>query len=197
MNDDPQDLPENERVEGLARRAIAAILSHDRSLVSTAHACTGFDEQTRCTVCGRDGNEPAPVITVFAHALGRWWWNASGGGSAVYYVPAYTVMPVLRAYLAQRDELRKLRAERERSDYQWLAAQKGAIDRMVERALLGEAAPAMVIGETAPGGLTTVRAVADEVWAIAKGLGVSDIARRLKGLASRLHELSTEKGERD
>jgi hypothetical protein len=113
---DEQRIPETERLEAVARRAIADILAHGRRYAFNlnGHSCRGFDEKLRCNVCGRDGKCAPDVVTLFVGTLGHWWVNGTGGGRAVDYVPANLVLPVLRGYLAQRDELQKLRVEREK-----------------------------------------------------------------------------------
>jgi len=72
-------------------------------------SCRGYDDRIRCTVCGRDGRRAPDVVTLFVGVLGQFWINGTGGGRAVDYVPADRVLPVLRAFLAQRDERRRLR----------------------------------------------------------------------------------------
>lgn len=104
-----QRIQEPERVEAVARRTLADILNHARRPGFTAHVCTGFDARMLCTTCGRDGHREPDVVTLFAGALGQCWVNATGGGRPVDYVPVATVLPVLRAYLAQGAELRRLR----------------------------------------------------------------------------------------
>jgi hypothetical protein len=106
-----QVVQEEERTEAIARRTIADFLGHVRRYSQFAHACRGFDECLRCRECGRDGARPPDVVTLFVGVLGRWWVNATGGGHAVDYVPVDRVLPVLRAYLAQSAELRRLRRE--------------------------------------------------------------------------------------
>jgi hypothetical protein len=196
MSDD-QRIPESERLEAVARRLLADFLGHGRrwgrGWNSVAHRCFGFDNRARCNECGRDGNRAPDIVTLFVGTLGQWWVNGTAGGRPVEYVPASLVLPVLRAFLAQSAELHKLRADRDRDDYRWLAAQDRAVSMAVEDALLG---PVKNDREAAaPGDLHSVRVVADAVWAVAKGLDVSDAARRLKGLASRLHELESERSK--
>lgn len=129
MSDD-QRIPEPERVEAVARRLLADLISHARgwSVSLNGHSCRGYDDRLRCTVCGRDGKRAPDVVTLFVGTLGHWWVNGTGGGRAVDYVPADRVLPVLRAFLAQRAELRRLRAERDKleRDYDDLSREMSA-----------------------------------------------------------------------
>ena len=187
-----EPLPEGERVEAVARRLLADIVAAAKSTWHpTSHPCREYDDKMLCTECGRDGNRAPDVVTLFVHAGGSWWVNGTAGGRSTDYVPASLVLPVLREFLAQRAELRKLRAERDRDGYRWLAAQDRAVSTAVDDALLGPVKSDEE--EVAPYDLKDSRAVADAVWAVAKKLGASDVARRLKGLASRLHELEVER----
>lgn len=124
MSDD-QRIPEAERVEAVARRLLADIVAHDRgwAMGLNGHSCVGYDDKLRCTVCGRDGKRPPDVITLFVGVLGHWWVNRTGGGRPVDYVPAKLALPVLRAFLAQRAELRRLTKQLE--DWQRAALERG------------------------------------------------------------------------
>lgn len=121
MNDD-QRIPEPERVEAVARRLLADLVAHARgwSVSLNGHSCRGYDDKLRCNVCGRDGKRAPDVVTLFVGVLGQWWVNGTGGGRAVDYVPANLVLPVLRGYLAQRTELRRLRIERDKLEKNFL-----------------------------------------------------------------------------
>lgn len=181
MSDDHR-IPEAERVEAVARRLLADVAAYARGPIGlNSHSCMGYDDELRCRVCGRDGRRAPDVVTLFVGVLGQWWVNGAGGGRPIDYVPANLVLPVLRGYLAQQGELRRLRAERGSPE---------GIDQTVERAL--QSFTPGIEDEAATGELSNVRSVADAVWAIGKGFGVSRVGRRLKGLASRLHELATQ-----
>jgi len=162
-----QTIPEGERIEAAARRLLADLLAYRRRYApirDASHMCRVFDERQRCKECGRDGNRAPDVITVFVGTLGQWWVNAVGGGKETDYVPVSIVLPILRAFLAQREELRRLSVE--------LSAQRGT-------------------GACESTTTVELRSIADAVWAVAKESGVSEAGRKLKHLSSRLHELAT------